>query len=259
MITLAIIGGSGLTQLEGLTITRTVPMETPYGKPSAPLVYGAIHDREIVFLARHGNPHTIYPHQINYRANIQALRQTGARKILAVSAVGGIHPELITPDFITKGRLAIPHQIIDYTWSRAHTFFENNGEDVVHTDFTEPYCQELRKLLLSAARAGDVTLRDGGVYGATQGPRFETAAEIDRLERDGCDMVGMTGMPEAILARELGLCYAACAVIANPAAGRGNGEIRMNSQDIIRALDTGMETFRALLKHTLLLLPDSES
>nr|VFJ66225.1 MAG: 5'-methylthioadenosine phosphorylase/5'-methylthioinosine phosphorylase [Candidatus Kentron sp. FW] len=250
MITLAIIGGTGLTKLEGLTITRHATVQTPYGDPSSPLVYGTFHDQEVVFLARHGQSHTLYPHKINYRANIWALHQAGARKILAASAVGGIHPEL------TPGRLVIPDQIIDYTWSRAHTFFEDDDEDVVHIDFTEPYCQELRELLLRAAHAGEIQVRNGGTYGATQGPRLETAAEILRLERDGCDMVGMTGMPEAALARELDLCYASCAVIANPAAGRGNGKIRM--EDIILTLDKGMEKFRALVKHTLLLLADSE-
>nr|VFJ88964.1 MAG: methylthioadenosine phosphorylase [Candidatus Kentron sp. LFY] len=250
MTTLAIIGGTGLTRLQGLEVTRLVTIDTPYGKPSAPLVHGTFHGRDVVFLARHGEPHTIPPHRINYRANIWALHHTGARNILATSSVGGIHPEF------TTGRLVIPHQIIDYTWSRAHTFFEEHGEQVVHIDFTEPYCQKLRKILLRAAHAGGILVRDGGVYGATQGPRLETAAEIHRLERDGCDMVGMTGMPEAALARELGLCYASCAVVVNPAAGRGDGEIRM--EDIIIAVDKGMEKFRVLVKHTLLLLPDSE-
>nr|VFK56864.1 MAG: methylthioadenosine phosphorylase [Candidatus Kentron sp. TUN]VFK59209.1 MAG: methylthioadenosine phosphorylase [Candidatus Kentron sp. TUN]VFK64050.1 MAG: methylthioadenosine phosphorylase [Candidatus Kentron sp. TUN] len=249
MIPLAIIGGTGLTKLEGLTVTRHVTMETPYGNPSAPLVYGTFHDREVVFLARHGETHTIYPHKINYRANIWALHKIGARKVLAASAVGGIHPEL------TPGDLVIPDQIIDYTWSRIHTFFEDDQAAVVHVDFTEPYCPELRELLLRAAHAGGIEVRDGGTYGATQGPRLETAAEIHRLERDGCHMVGMTGMPEAVLARELGLCYAACAIIANPAAGRGDGEIRM--EDIILTVEKGMEQFRALVKHTLLLLADS--
>nr|VFK41616.1 MAG: methylthioadenosine phosphorylase [Candidatus Kentron sp. SD]VFK47539.1 MAG: methylthioadenosine phosphorylase [Candidatus Kentron sp. SD]VFK80240.1 MAG: methylthioadenosine phosphorylase [Candidatus Kentron sp. SD] len=248
MITLAIIGGTGLTKLDGLTVTRRVTVETPYGNPSAPLIYGSFHDRDVVFLARHGEAHTILPHQINYRANIWALRQAGAHQILAASAVGGIHPEF------GVGRLIIPDQIIDYTWSRAHTFFEE--EEIMHVDFTEPYCQKLRKILLRAARGGEIQVWDGGVYGATQGPRLETAAEIDRLERDGCHMVGMTGMPEAALARELGLCYAASAVVANPAAGRGGGEIRM--EDIVRSLDKGMEKFRALVKHTLLLLVDAE-
>jgi len=249
MITLAIIGGTGLTKLKDLAVTRRATMETPYGDPSGPLVYGTFHDREVVFLSRHGETHTIPPHKINYRANIWALHQTGARRILAASAVGGIHPEL------TAGRLVIPDQIIDYTWSRAHTFFEEKPDPVVHVDFTEPYCRELRALLLRAARDGGIDAWDGGTYGATQGPRLETAAEIDRLERDGCDMVGMTGMPEAALARELGLCYAAVAVVANPAAGRGDGEIRM--EDILRTLDKGMEAFRALVKQLLLLLGDS--
>nr|VFJ50243.1 MAG: methylthioadenosine phosphorylase [Candidatus Kentron sp. DK] len=245
MITLAIIGGTGMTHLEGLTVTRRAPVETPYGTSSSPLIQGTFHDREVIFLARHGEGHSIDPHKVNYRANIWALHQAGARKILATAAVGGIHPELI------DGHLVIPDQIIDYTWGRGHSFFED-AQEVVHVDFTEPYCQALRELLFDAAREGGIEVRDGGTYAAMQGPRLETAAEINRLERDGCHMVGMTGMPEAALARELDICYASCALVVNPAAGRGSGPIRM--EDIILTLETGMEKFRALVRHTLLLL-----
>jgi len=249
MPSLAIIGGTALTRLEGLTIDRRVSVKTPYGDPSSPLLHGIFHGREVVFLARHGESHTIGPHKVNYRANIWALHQTGVRRILASAAVGGIHPQF------SDGRLVIPDQIIDYTWGRAHTFFDDL-EEAVHIDFTEPYCQEIRGLLLRAAEAGGIEIWDGGTYGATQGPRLETVAEIDRMERDGCHIVGMTGMPEAALARELGMCYGACAVVANPAAGRGSedgaGEIRM--EDILLTLEAGMEKFRTLLKHVLLLL-----
>ncbi|MBT8420741.1 MAG: S-methyl-5'-thioinosine phosphorylase [Gammaproteobacteria bacterium] len=246
MTILGIIGGTGLRQLEGLTVTQRAPVETPYGPTSGSLIYGSFHDRQVIFLARHGDPHNIDPHRINYRANIWALGQAGVRKILATSAVGGIHPDL------TDGRLAIPDQIIDYTWGRGHSFFEDDPNETVHIDFTEPYCPALRALLLRAARAGKIAVRDGGTYGAMQGPRLETAAEINRLERDGCDMVGMTGMPEAALARELDICYASCALVVNPAAGRGDGPIRM--EDILRVLETGMGAFRNLVRHVLLLM-----
>lgn len=243
MITLAVIGGTALTRLEGLMVVERKNVKTPYGDPSAPLIYGAFHGRNLVFLARHGESHTLPPHNINYRANIWALHEAGARTILASSAVGGIHRDLI------DGRLVIPDQIIDYTWGRAHTFFDGQ-ENIRHVDFTEPYCRELRERLLGAAREGNIELRDSGVYGATQGPRLETKAEIDRMERDGCDMVGMTGMPEAALARELGMCYGACAIVANPAAGRGNSELSM--EDMLAALEPSMEEFRSLLRYVLL-------
>nr|VFK14198.1 MAG: 5'-methylthioadenosine phosphorylase [Candidatus Kentron sp. LPFa]VFK30071.1 MAG: 5'-methylthioadenosine phosphorylase [Candidatus Kentron sp. LPFa] len=245
MITLAIIGGTALTRLESLTVVERKNVKTPYGDPSAPLIHGAFHGQDVVFLARHGESHILPPHNINYRANIWALHEAGARTILASSAVGGIHRDL------TDGRLVIPDQIIDYTWGRAHTFFDGQ-ENIGHVDFTEPYCRELRELLLDAARAGNIEVRDGGTYGATQGPRLETKAEIDRMERDGCDMVGMTGMPEAALARELGMCYGACAIVANPAAGRGNSELSI--EDMLAALEPRMEEFRSLLRHVLLRL-----
>nr|VFK45362.1 MAG: 5'-methylthioadenosine phosphorylase/5'-methylthioinosine phosphorylase [Candidatus Kentron sp. TC]VFK47106.1 MAG: methylthioadenosine phosphorylase [Candidatus Kentron sp. TC] len=245
MITLAIIGGTALTRLEGLMVVERRNIKTPYGDPSAPLIYGTFHGRDVVFLARHGESHILPPHNINYRANIWALHQAGAHAILASSAVGGIHRDL------SDGRLVIPDQIIDYTWGRAHTFFDGR-ENVKHVDFTEPYCRKLRELMLGAAREGNIEIWDGGTYGAAQGPRLETKAEIDKMERDGCDMVGMTGMPEAALARELSMCYGACAIVANPAAGRENGELRM--EDMLVALESRMEKFRLLLRHVLLLL-----
>lgn len=238
---LAIIGGTGLTRLNGLEITRREVVQTPYGEPSGPLTHGVLFGREVVFLARHGYGHTIPPHQVNYRANLWALRHTGISRLLAVAAVGGI-----TPAF-GPARLAIPDQIIDYTWSRAHTFFEGDLTHVTHVDFTQPYCEALRALLIRAAHGANLEACERGTYGATQGPRLETAAEIDRLERDGCDMVGMTGMPEAALARELELCYATCAVVANWAAGRGGPHITM--QEIETHLTAGMGKVRTLLQH----------
>ncbi|HKK13368.1 MAG TPA: S-methyl-5'-thioinosine phosphorylase [Gammaproteobacteria bacterium] len=239
MAELAIIGGTGLTKLKNLEIQRREVMHTPYGEPSGPLTHGALGGRDVIFLARHGYGHTIPPHEVNYRANLWALKQAGVRQVVAVAAVGGIRADM------EPGRLAFPDQIIDYTWGRAHTYFEGDLSKVTHIDFTEPYEPELRARLVEAAGAAGLQAVDGGTYGATQGPRLETAAEVDRMEQDGCAMVGMTGMPEAALARELELSYATCAVIANWAAGRGTGAIM---EDLDRHLSEGMEKVRRLLE-----------
>ena len=243
MAEVAIIGGTGLTSLSGLHIVRREMVKTPFGKPSCPVVHGILSDTEVVFLPRHGVGHTIPPHQINYRANIWALKQVGVQAVLAVNAVGGIHPDL------EPGQLMLPDQIIDYTWSRGHTFFEHELTRVVHIDFTNPYSARLRDALCEAASDAGIEVWKTGTYATTQGPRLETAAEIDRLERDGCDVVGMTGMPEAALAKELSLEYAACAVIVNHAAGRGPGEITM---EIIQAnLGVAMQRVHSLLEHVI--------
>src|SRR5213596_2946374 len=201
---LAIIGGTGLTRLSSLDVSRRQVVRTPYGEPSGPLTFGAIRGVPVVFLARHGYGHTIPPHQVNYRANLWALKEQGVGDIVSVVSVGGIRADL------GPGRIVVPHQIIDYTWGRMSTFFENEAP-VKHIDFTEPYTDELRNRLLAAAKACGEAAVDGAVYAATQGPRLET----------GADIVGMTGMPEATLAREIDLAYAAIAVVVNHAAGRG--------------------------------------
>lgn len=239
----AIIGGTGLATLKDLEVTRQEVVDTPFGEPSCPLMYGQFYGKEVVFLPRHGSGHIIPPHKINYRANLWALKKTGATRVIAVAAVGGISAKLVASE------LAIPDQIIDYTWGRAHTFFEEDLKQVTHIDFTYPYCVELRRLFLKAAAAAGLYIINGGTYGAIQGPRLETAAEIDRLERDGCHMVGMTGMPEAGLARELELSYAAIAVIVNPAAGRGEGLIEMAS--IEQNLKIGMGKVIRLLEYLI--------
>ena len=219
---LAIIGGSGLDRLATLQSTRMIAVTTPYGAPSAPLVFGRLHNHEVVFLARHGENHHLPPHKINYRANVWALHAQGVRQVVAVATVGGIRVGF------EAGTLAIPDQIIDYTWGRDATFFDGaDGADgidgkVKHIDFTQPYDEGLRQRLLRAAQRLGEPVRAGGVYAATQGPRLESAAEIVRLARDGADMVGMTGMPEAALAREMELGYAALAVVVNAAAGVGS-------------------------------------
>jgi len=248
MTRVAIIGGSGLTDLNNLRITRREVVRTPYGEPSAPMVFGELGGRDVLFLPRHGPGHTIPPHKINYRANIWALKEAGVRNVIAVAAVGGI------ADSFEASDLVFPDQIIDYTWGRAHTFFDGQQQGVTHVDFTDPYCAALRKVLISAAQQSTLAAKERGTYGATQGPRFETAAEIRRMERDGADMVGMTGMPEVALARELDLCYATVAVVANRAAGKVQGEISL--KEIERNLERGMTKVRLLLERAIPLIPD---
>jgi 5'-deoxy-5'-methylthioadenosine phosphorylase len=229
---LGIIGGSGLTRLNALEIDRQAMVTTPYGDPSALLTFGRFDGAPVVFLPRHGAPHTIPPHRVNYRANLWAMKDAGVDRVVGMAAVGGITAAM------GPGVLAVPDQVIDYTWGRAHTLFEADLSSVTHIDFTDPYCDDLRQALLQAAERTGVEVHDGGTYAATQGPRLESTAEILRLERDGCDLVGMTGMPEASLARELGLCYASLALSVNWAAGKGEGPITM--AEIERNLEHGM-------------------
>ncbi len=241
---LAIIGGSGLTQLANLAVTRREVVRTPFGEPSGALTFGRIGCQEVVFLARHGYGHTIPPHSVNYRANLWALAHAAqATGIVSVASVGGIRADL------APGTLAVPHQIIDYTWGRNATFHDNGGTPVVHVDFTEPYDQELRRRLLGAAAKAEEMIVDGGVYAATQGPRLETAAEINRLQQDGADMVGMTGMPEASLARELAVPYAAICVVANWAAGRGDSARAISFAALEDALLHAMVRVRRVIEH----------
>jgi 5'-methylthioinosine phosphorylase len=212
---LGIIGGSGLARLATLADPRETAVTTRWGPPSAPLFRGRLGRREVVFLARHGVGHTLAPHRIDYRANVQALADAGVRDVIAIVTVGGIAAGL------EPGALVVPHQLLDYTTGRVSSFCDAAGAPVLHVDFTHPYTPALRAGLVAAASAIGVSLVGDGVYACTQGPRLETAAEIDRLERDGATIVGMTGMPEAVLAREAGLGYATLAVVVNAAAGRG--------------------------------------
>lgn len=241
--TIAIIGGTRLTTLDTLKMRHRETLSTPYGEPSSPLLHGELGGRNVVFLSRHGQNHTLPPHRINYRANLWVLHHIGVKQVIATAAVGGIRADM------EPGMLAFPNQLIDYTWSRHSTFFEDNLHEVTHIDFTEPYCPELREKLIQATRDLGITAHESCTYGATQGPRLETAAEIGRMERDGCDMVGMTGMPEAALARELGLSYAACAVVANWAAGKASGPITM--AEIERNLVSGMDQVKHLLTQVI--------
>jgi 5'-methylthioinosine phosphorylase len=237
---LAIIGGTGLSQLPNLQRSRRQLVRTPYGEPSGPLTFGTISGREVVFLARHGYGHTLPPHQINYRANLWALHDQGVRQVVSVASVGGIRADL------KPGSLVVPHQIIDYTWGRKSTYFED-GAPVTHIDFTEPYDEPLRRRLLAASAACGESTADGAVYAATQGPRLETAGEIDRFERDGADMVGMTGMPEAALARELDLAYATLAVVVNHAAGRAESAHGIQLKRIEDVLQDAMGRVRNVI------------
>ncbi|MCK5120490.1 MAG: S-methyl-5'-thioinosine phosphorylase [Methylococcales bacterium] len=239
MSKLAIIGGTGLSQMEGLNITSSQTLETPYGKPSAEFIQGNINGKDVTFLARHGNPHTLPPHKINYRANIWGLKQLGVTEIIAVAAVGGITSAM------EPAHIALPDQIIDYSYGREHTFFADDLEAVTHIDFTFPYTPSLRQRLITAANKVNQIISTTGTYGCMQGPRLESAAEITRMERDGCDLVGMTGMPEAALAKELDINYACLAVVANWAAGKSEGEITM--AEIEHHLKKGMSDVTQLL------------
>jgi 5'-methylthioadenosine phosphorylase len=239
---LAVIGGSGLSRLAEMEGAQRKAVRTPYGEPSGPLTFGRLRGREIVFLARHGHGHTIAPHEVNYRANLWALKEEKVEGVVSVASVGGIRADL------APGTLVLPHQILDYTWGRRSTYFEGLEAPVTHVDFTEPYSAALRGRILAAAAACGERVLDGGVYAATQGPRLETAAEIDRLERDGADMVGMTGMPEAALAREAGLEYAAIGVIANYAAGRGDSARAISLERIEAVLAEAMARVRRVIE-----------
>lgn len=244
---LGIIGGTGLIKLGNLEITHRQVIRTPYGEPSGALSYGNINNHQVVILARHGYGHTIPPHLVNYRANLWALHSQGVREVVSVATVGGISTEA------APGKIVLPDQIIDYTYGRHHTFHDSNDVPVTHIDFTEPYSANLRELCMQAARAAGEPTLDHGVYAAVQGPRLETAAEINRLERDGATLVGMTGMPEASLARELEMDYAAICVVANYAAGRGDSLHAIRYEQIDAVLDTAMGRVRNILEHLVVL------
>jgi len=239
---LAIIGGTGLTRLSTLAVAHREVVRTPYGEPSAALVFGQLAGRDAVFLARHGHGHTIPPHRVNYRANLWALKHRGATSVVAVASVGAICR-------CEPGDLVVPNQLIDYTAGREHTFYDGSDQKVVHVDFTAPYSAEIRARLLAAGKAAQIDIADGGVYAAVSGPRLETAAEIDRLERDGATLVGMTGMPEAVLAREVGLPYAAICVVVNHAAGRGDSASEISLERIAAVLESAIDRVHILLKH----------
>ena len=239
---LGIIGGSGLTQLANLDVSHREVVRTPYGEPSGPLTFGRIGGRDVVFLARHGYGHTIPPHLVNYRANIHALEISGVRQIVSVASVGGIRSDL------GPGALVVPHQIVDYTWGREMTFQSGGNGPVIHVDFTDPYEAGVRQLLLDVSRGIGEEVVDGAVYATTQGPRLETAAEINRMAKDGADIVGMTGMPEAGLARELELPYAALCVVSNWAAGRADSLHGIKFDSLEAVLHLAMTRVRRIIE-----------
>ena len=242
MQTIAIIGGTGLTEFENLDVLqRHDRLSTALGAPSSDIVEGMLNGTRLLFLARHGHPHAVPPHKINYRANLLALQQLGAEKIIAVNAVGGIHSKAIA------GHISVPHQIIDYTQGRENTFFDGIFKPLDHIDFSHPYDEALRQHLIRIISTQNIPqgFSDFGVYGATQGPRLESIAEVNRLEKDGCDLVGMTGMPEAALARELNIPYASLCLVVNPAAGKSEALITMD--DIRAVIDLGMKEIKQII------------
>lgn len=240
---LAIIGGTGLNNIAGFALEQTLSSETPFGE-AVIIRRGKLRDckQSILFSPRHGDGHTLPPHLINYRANIWALKQAGATQVLGINAVGGIRQDL------GPGRLFLPDQIIDYSYGREHTFFTGDAAGVDHIDFTEPYDPRLREQVIAAAKVAGTDLIVGGVYACTQGPRLETAAEIRKLRADGCDVVGMTGMPEAALAWEAGLAYAAINLVVNWAAGLSEQIITMEAihAELVRGMEKLLAVFTAL-------------
>ncbi|MEQ8427678.1 MAG: S-methyl-5'-thioinosine phosphorylase [Gammaproteobacteria bacterium] len=239
MSRIAVIGGTGLVAIPGLVILDNIKVKTRWGKPSADITLGKLNNNEVLFLPRHGNPHVIPPHKVNYRANIEALHEQGVTQIIAVNAVGGITSEM------TPCRIVVPDQLIDYTHGRIDTFHEEELSEVVHIDFTAPYSETVRQLLIKAAEKCKLDIYAGGTYGVTQGPRLETAAEIARMERDGCDIVGMTSMPEASLAREKEIEYGCVSLVVNWAAGKTDEIITM--EIIEQNLKQGMDNILKLL------------
>ena len=228
---LAIIGGSGLYAFEGLENTRRHAIDTPYGAPSCEILTGDFSCHRLAFLARHGEQHSVLPHRVNYRANLWALHSLGVRRVVAVNAVGGIRADM------GSGTMVVPDQLIDYSYGRYSSFYDTDNAKVKHVEFAEPYTQSLRQDLLAAMKLAELPVIAGGCYGVTQGPRFETRAEIARMRRDGCDLVGMTSMPEAVLACELGMDYACLALVSNFAAGCGDGQA-FTVEEILKTLST---------------------
>jgi len=239
---LAIIGGRGLAELANLQITHRQVMRTPYGEPSGAFLFGTLNQHEVIFLARHGYGHTIPPHLVNYRANLWALREQGVSNVVSIATVGGIRADL------TPGTVIVPDQIIDYTHGRDATYYDSRDAIYTNANFTFPYCPKLRDRILRSASTVRQPCLDGGVYAATQGPRLDSIAEINRYERDGADMVGMTGMPETALAMELDLKYAIVALVVNYAAGRGDSRYGINMEQVNATADAAMERVRGILE-----------
>ena len=247
---IGVIGGSGLYSIKGLVLKKKKKVSTPFGKPSDQYVIGESDGREIIFLPRHGSLHNIPPHAINYRANIWGFKMLGVTKIFSINAVGGIKKGL------KPGDIVIPDQIIDMTKNRKSTFYDGK-EGVVHIDFTEPYCPDIRDILMKAGKKARVALKDGGTYVAVEGPRLETASEIRSCAILGGDVVGMTGMPEASLARELEICYSGISVVANYAAGIKKK--KLTTKEVMEAMGASTEKIKRLLKETFTFIKEESS
>ena len=241
MSVFGIVGGTGLEQLEGFIQLRSHQVDTPYGATSKTIEEGRLLDKPVFYLHRHGAAKQIAPHNINYRANMWALKSLGVSHVIACNAVGGIAEHMQT------GSLVVPDQLIDYTWGRQHSVADGEGGGLLHIDFTQPYDGDLRAALIQAAQ--DIPICEHAVHGVTQGPRLETAAEIRRMEREGCDIVGMTGMPEAAIARELGMAYACVCMVVNAAAGKSSSPLSM--AEIRSALDKHALVVPTLLGYVL--------
>ncbi|MDP5053694.1 MAG: S-methyl-5'-thioinosine phosphorylase [Congregibacter sp.] len=239
-MSIGLIGGTGLNSLPGLEVLASHAVDTPYGQPSMAIEEGVYVGRRVFFLHRHGGgAQPIPPHRVNYRANIWALQLLGVTRIVAANAVGAINPHMMS------GKLVIPDQLIDYSWGREHSFDDGSSGELLHVDFTCPYDTVLRSELLDAAQVASIAHVDGGVLGVVQGPRLETAAEVRRFAKDGCDLLGMTGMPEAALARELNMPYATVCMVVNIAAGMSDEPIDINT--IRQTLTQETALFRGLL------------
>lgn len=250
MSKIGVIGGSGLYDIKGFVLEKKKTVKTPFGKPSDQYLTGKIGNTDIIFLPRHGKHHNIPPHSINYRANIWGFKKLGVSRILSISAVGGIKRGL------KPGDIVITDQILDMTRNRRSTFYD--GEDgVVHIDFTNPFCSNLRKTILKAGKRAKVALKNSGTYVAVEGPRLETAAEIKSFGILGGDIVGMTGMPEASLARELEICYAGLSVVANYAAGISRRKLTV--AEVMEAMKATTENIKTLLNAAFKLISDGRS
>lgn len=247
---IGVIAGSGLYGMPGLRALREVWAETPYGNPSSPITIGELSGVEVAFLARHGSPHRIPPAMVNYRANIRGLWDLGVRRIISINATGGIKETLI------PGDLVVTDQVIDMTQgARPGTFYD--AEDVVHVDFTDPYCPELRGAVLGAGAESGVALIDGGTYVCVNGPRLESRAEISFFSSSGADVVGMTGMPEAALARELEICLCSVSVVTNYAAGIK--EARLTTSEVVGVMGEATEKLQVLLAAAVKRVPTSRA
>jgi len=247
---LGIIGGSGLYEIEGVSRKETKRIKTPFGDPSDFYTIGILSGKEVAFLPRHGLKHSIQPHKVNYRANIWGFKELGAERILAISAAGGISDDL------APGAIVIPDQIIDMTSNRDATFYE--GEKVVHIDFTEPYCPELRKLMIEAGkRVKGLEIKETGTYVCVNGPRLETKAEIRFFSCIGAHIVGMTAMPEAVLAREAEICFGGISIVTNYAAGIKEKSLR--AKEVVEVMETTAIKLKVFLKEILCVIPQERT